>query len=124
MRLCVENLAGGYGETQVLFGVSLDVAEGEVVSLLGRNGMGKTTTVRTLMGLLPRRGGTIRLDGRDLGGDDQRPGHSSLASSSRRLKRWDPKCTATASCSTCASLHGSRRSRSPTPATPPSETTR
>ncbi len=67
MQLTVENLQGGYGETQVLFGVSLSVAEGEVVSLLGRNGMGKTTTVRTLMGLLPRRGGTMALDGRDIG---------------------------------------------------------
>ena len=67
MRLAVEGLQGGYGETQVLFGVSLEVVEGEVVSLLGRNGMGKTTTVRTLMGLLPRRGGRVALDGRDLG---------------------------------------------------------
>jgi branched-chain amino acid transport system ATP-binding protein len=67
MRLSVDNLQGGYGETQVLFGVSLDVAEGEVVSLLGRNGMGKTTTIRTLMGLLPHRGGSMRLDGRDIG---------------------------------------------------------
>ena len=67
MHLRVEDLEGGYGETQVLFGISLDLAEGEVVSLLGRNGMGKTTTVRTLMGMLPRRGGRLLLDGRDLG---------------------------------------------------------
>ena len=67
MRLSVEDLTGGYGETQVLFGVSLDVAEGEVVSLLGRNGMGKTTTIRTLMGMLPRRAGRVTLDGRDIG---------------------------------------------------------
>jgi branched-chain amino acid transport system ATP-binding protein len=66
MRLSVEDLQGGYGETQVLFGVSLDVAEGEVVSLLGRNGMGKTTTIRTVMGLLPCRGGSMTLDGRDI----------------------------------------------------------
>ncbi len=68
MKLSVENLQGGYGETQVLFGVSLDVAEGEVVSLLGRNGMGKTTTIRTLMGMLPPRAGRVTLDGRDIGG--------------------------------------------------------
>ncbi len=66
MRLAVEDLQGGYGETQVLFGVSLDVAEGEVVSLLGRNGMGKTTTIRTLMGMLPARAGRVTLDGRDI----------------------------------------------------------
>ena len=66
MRLAVEDLQGGYGETQVLFGVSLDVAEGEVVSLLGRNGMGKTTTIRTLMGMLPARAGRVTLDGRDM----------------------------------------------------------
>ena len=66
MRLAVEDLQGGYGETQVLFGVSLDVAEGEGVSLLGRNGMGKTTTIRTLMGMLPARAGRVTLDGRDM----------------------------------------------------------
>ncbi len=66
MRLAVEDLQGGYGETQVLFGVSLDVAEGEVVSLLGRNGMGKTTAIRTLMGMLPARAGRVTLDGRDI----------------------------------------------------------
>jgi branched-chain amino acid transport system ATP-binding protein len=70
MRLTVENLQGGYGETQVLFGVSLSVAEGEVVSLLGRNGMGKTTTIRTLMGLLPPRGGRMELDHDGKGGKD------------------------------------------------------
>jgi branched-chain amino acid transport system ATP-binding protein len=56
-------LQSGYGETQVLFDVSLSVGAGEVVTLLGRNGMGKTTTVRTIMGLLPARGGNIAVDG-------------------------------------------------------------
>ena len=55
--LFVEGLQGGYGPAQVLFDVSLRVGRGEVVCLLGRNGMGKTTTVSTIMGLLPARGG-------------------------------------------------------------------
>ena len=60
--LTLEHVAGGYGETQILFDVSLSVGESEVVTLLGRNGMGKTTIVRTIMGMLPRRGGSIRVD--------------------------------------------------------------
>ena len=51
--LSVANLQSGYGPSQVLFDVSLKIGEGEVVTLLGRNGMGKTTTVRSIMGLLP-----------------------------------------------------------------------
>jgi branched-chain amino acid transport system ATP-binding protein len=57
--LRVEDLAAGYGESQVLFGVGLTVAPGEVATLLGRNGMGKTTVVRALMGLLPTQGGGL-----------------------------------------------------------------
>ena len=68
MMLHVEGLETGYGEAQVLFGVDLDVSAGEVVSLLGRNGMGKTTTVRSLFGLLPLRAGRIVFEGRDLAG--------------------------------------------------------
>ncbi len=64
----LSGVQGGYGETRILFDVSLRVAGGEVVALLGRNGMGKTTTVRTIMGLLPSRAGTLRLDGQDIGG--------------------------------------------------------
>ena len=52
-----------YGTSQVLFGLSLDVQQGEVVTLLGRNGMGKTTTVHSIMGLTPIRAGVITLDG-------------------------------------------------------------
>jgi len=58
-----EHLAAGYGPAEVLFDITLAVAEGEVVTLLGRNGMGKTTTIRVLMGLLPARGGTARVAG-------------------------------------------------------------
>jgi len=59
----VEHLAAGYGPAEVLFDVNLAVGEGEVVTLLGRNGMGKTTTIRVLMGLLRPRGGTARFAG-------------------------------------------------------------
>ena len=57
-----------YGPSQALFGVSLDVREGEVVTLIGRNGMGKSTTVKAIMGMLAPRRGSIRLGGREIGG--------------------------------------------------------
>lgn len=68
----VEDVSAGYGSNEVLFGVSMTVNDGEFVTLMGRNGMGKTTLVRTLMGLLPRSGGHIRFDGRSL---DRMPAH-------------------------------------------------
>src|SRR5205823_8840329 len=52
-----------YGLSQVLFGLSLSIRAGEMVSLMGRNGMGKTTTIRSIMGLTPARAGTIRFAG-------------------------------------------------------------
>jgi branched-chain amino acid transport system ATP-binding protein len=64
--LTVEKLQAGYGPAQVLFDVSFTVGAGEVVTLLGRNGMGKTTTIRTLMGLLPARGGGATFAGERL----------------------------------------------------------
>jgi len=64
--LRVENLAAGYGPAQVLFDISFEVETGEVVTLLGRNGMGKTTTIRTLMGLVHARGGSANFDGAPL----------------------------------------------------------
>jgi branched-chain amino acid transport system ATP-binding protein len=66
--LAVERLDAAYGPSQVLFGVDLEVGEGEVVTLLGRNGMGKTTTVRAIMGIVPPRGGQVRFDGRPIHG--------------------------------------------------------
>lgn len=66
--LKVERLEAAYGKSQVLFGVDLEVRAGEVVTLLGRNGMGKTTTVRSIMGILPARGGSISFEGRALVG--------------------------------------------------------
>jgi branched-chain amino acid transport system ATP-binding protein len=64
--LTVENLQAGYGPAQVLFDVSFSVGAGEVVTLLGRNGMGKTTIIRTIMGLLPARGGNASFEGKRL----------------------------------------------------------
>jgi len=64
----VDALAAAYGQSQVLFGVSFDVRPGEAVTLLGRNGMGKTTTVRSIMGMMPTRGGTITFEGKPLNG--------------------------------------------------------
>jgi len=61
--LNVDNLQAAYGPAQVLFGVTFTVKAGEVVTLLGRNGMGKTTTLRTIMGLLPSNGGSAAFAG-------------------------------------------------------------
>jgi len=57
--LRLEKVEAGYGTGQVLFGVDLEIAAGQCVSLMGRNGMGKTTTIRTIIGHLPIRGGRI-----------------------------------------------------------------
>ena len=67
--LAISGLEAGYGEQQVLYGIDLSVGVGEVVSLMGRNGMGKTTTVRALMGLLPIGAGQIRFEGRPIAGE-------------------------------------------------------
>ena len=61
--LSVQGLQASYGPSQVLFDVELQIGEGQVVTLLGRNGMGKTTTIRSIMGLLRPRGGTIEFAG-------------------------------------------------------------
>jgi len=64
--LDVGGIETAYGLSQVLFGVSLSVGAGEMVTLMGRNGMGKTTTVRSIMGLAPSRAGRIRFAGEDI----------------------------------------------------------
>jgi len=64
--LTIERIETCYGLSQVLFGLSMTVAQGEMVTLMGRNGMGKTTTVRSIMGLTPARAGGIRFAGREI----------------------------------------------------------
>jgi branched-chain amino acid transport system ATP-binding protein len=66
----VADLHAAYGESRILFGIDLTVGAGEVVTLLGRNGMGKTTTVKSIFGLLKPRGGKVSVDGTDLTGAD------------------------------------------------------
>ena len=64
--LAIENLRAGYGEARVLNGLSLRLDEGQALALLGRNGMGKTTLINSIVGVTRYFGGTIRLDGRDI----------------------------------------------------------
>ncbi len=64
--LRISDLKGWYGESQALQGMDIDVHRGELVTLLGRNGAGKTSTLRAIMGLLRKRQGSVRYDGREL----------------------------------------------------------
>ena len=66
--LAVEGLEAGYGSAQVLFGVGLAVPAGSVLALMGRNGMGKTTTVKAIMGLVRPRAGSVRFQGQEMAG--------------------------------------------------------
>ncbi len=66
--LTIDGLVSGYGDTDILQGVSLALKRGEILALMGRNGMGKTTLLKTLMGLIRARGGTVALDGRQITG--------------------------------------------------------
>jgi branched-chain amino acid transport system ATP-binding protein len=68
MILEVNDIHTFYGSSHILYGISLSVNEGEVVCLLGRNGVGKTTTLRAIMGLTPPRSGSIRLRGVEIRG--------------------------------------------------------
>ncbi|GAB2911889.1 urea ABC transporter ATP-binding subunit UrtE [Nonomuraea fastidiosa] len=64
--LSVTGLESGYGRARVLFGVSVEVGPGELVCVMGRNGVGKTTLLNTVMGVLPATAGTVTFDGRDV----------------------------------------------------------
>ncbi len=66
--LRVSSLQAGYGDSQVLFDVNFEVGSGEVVSLLGRNGMGKTTTINTIFGIVPARAGEVSFNGQSIKG--------------------------------------------------------
>jgi len=68
MVLQVKDIYTSYGESRILFGLSLSVDEGEVVTLLGRNGVGKTTTLRSIMGLTPPESGSITFMGEEIAG--------------------------------------------------------
>ncbi len=76
MMLNVTDLRAAYGESEVLHGIDLPVAAGEIVAIMGRNGMGKTTLMKTLMGIVPTKSGTINLDGAGL---ERLPPHSRVA---------------------------------------------
>src|SRR5262245_29338822 len=67
--LDVDGLHAHYDKSHILHGVSLRIAPGEIVSLLGRNGSGRSTTLKTIMGLVPPTGGRVVLQGRDLAGE-------------------------------------------------------
>ena len=64
--LAVEHLSAWYGAAQVLYDVSFAIGRGEVVALMGRNGAGKSTTMKAVMGMIARRSGTVRVNGRDV----------------------------------------------------------
>src|SRR5262249_56586649 len=64
--LAVQGLSAWYGAAQILFDLDLDVGRGEVVALMGRNGAGKSTTLKTIMGLVGRRRGQVHFHGRDI----------------------------------------------------------
>ena len=64
--LAVKELQAWYGESHVLHGATFEVAAGEVVTLLGRNGVGKTTTLKSIMGIVEHRAGSVRFEGREL----------------------------------------------------------
>ncbi len=67
MRLEIDQVRAAYGRTEVLFDVSLEVSDGSLTCLMGRNGVGKSTLLNVVVGLLPSKGGHIRLDGQDIG---------------------------------------------------------
>jgi branched-chain amino acid transport system ATP-binding protein len=69
-RLSIESINAYYGDSHILRDVSLHVDAGETVALLGRNGVGKTTTLKSIVGWVPPRSGSVKLDGVELAGDD------------------------------------------------------
>jgi branched-chain amino acid transport system ATP-binding protein len=68
VMLAVEKLCAWYGAAQILYELDFEVGRGEVVALMGRNGAGKSTTLKAIMGLLPHRSGTVRFNGQDISG--------------------------------------------------------
>src|SRR4051812_19217068 len=68
--LSISNLYAGYGNVEVLHGISLEVPKGKVVTLIGSNGAGKTTTMRAICGMIKPRTGTVTMNGKDVTGLD------------------------------------------------------
>ena len=66
--LAIDDLHAAYGQSEVLHGLNFSVAPGEIVAVMGRNGMGKTTLMKTLMGIVPVKAGSIRVDGTEISG--------------------------------------------------------
>src|SRR5438128_4382641 len=64
--LAVENLSAWYGAARILYDINFEVGRGEVVALMGRNGAGKSTTMKTIMGLIARREGIVQFNSRDI----------------------------------------------------------
>lgn len=64
--LNIADLRSAYGESEILHGLSLDVPKGQIVAVMGRNGMGKTTLMKTLMGIVPTKSGAVQVDGADV----------------------------------------------------------
>ena len=64
----VRHLETSYGSSQVLYGIELQIGVGQVVTLMGRNGMGKTTTIKSICGMVPPKAGSIILEGQDIAG--------------------------------------------------------
>ena len=79
MLLAVDGIQASYGQAKALFGVSLTIEEGEVLAILGRNGMGKSTTIKVICRLLHATAGAVRFDGEDM---SQWPAHRAAGSPS------------------------------------------
>ncbi len=69
--LAISDLHVAYGQSEVLHGLNVSVAPNEIVAIMGRNGMGKTTLMKSLMGILPAMSGSVTMDGTELGCDEE-----------------------------------------------------
>ena len=85
MKLAVSNLNSFYGPAHILFDIALEVADGEVVALLGRNGAGKSTTFRSIVGLVAQRSGQIIFEGKDV---SREPTHAGSDPGGRTDRPW------------------------------------
>jgi len=90
VTLRLEGVEAAYGLGQVLFGITLEVPAGRLVTLLGRNGMGKTTTVRAVMGLVPIQAGHVHFDGRAPPGAETARRRARRSTGRRRDGDWTP----------------------------------